>query len=303
TLGAAWCGALAIVLVWQIELHYALKALLVIGFLAVGGVAGFVLLRILPRERTETGAAIRLLGVRITPVSMDAALDRARDFIAEGSPHIIVTSDASGMIRAREDAELREIMDEADLVTADGQGVVLAARLLNVPIRERVSGVDMVQRLCELATEAGHSVFLLGGAEGVAEAAGESLKAAVPGLRIAGVQHGYFAPDEEAGIIDRIRRAQPAVLFVAFGIPRQEKWIRAHMDELGVPVCIGVGGSFDVISGRLKRAPAWMRRCGLEWLYRVIQEPRRLPRLKALPQIAWVAVIAALKGEAGEYVE
>ncbi|MBM3498769.1 MAG: hypothetical protein FJX74_08870, partial [Armatimonadetes bacterium] len=186
TLGAGWCGALAILLVWQIELHYALKALLAVGFLAVGAVVGFVLLRILPREKTETGAAIRLLGVRITPVSMDTALTRARDFIAEGSPHIIVTSDASGMVRAQEDPELREIMDQADLVTADGQGVVLAARLLNVPIRERVSGVDLVQRLCEVAAEAGRSVFLLGGAEGVAEAAAEKLAAAVPGLQIAG---------------------------------------------------------------------------------------------------------------------
>jgi N-acetylglucosaminyldiphosphoundecaprenol N-acetyl-beta-D-mannosaminyltransferase len=303
TLGAAWCGALAVLLVWQIELHFALKAVLVAGFLTVGVVVGFVLLRILPREKGGAEGAIRLLGVRITPVSMEAALGRAREFIAEGSPHMIVTSDATGVIRAQEDAELRAIMDEADLVTADGQGVVLAARLLNVPIRERVSGVDMVQRLCELATEAGRSVFLLGGAEGVAEAAAEKLAAAVPGLRLAGVQHGYFTPEEEPAVIERIRRAEPAVLFVAFGIPKQEKWIRAHMEELGVPVCIGVGGSFDVISGRLKRAPAWMRRCGLEWLFRVIQEPWRLPRLKALPQIAWVAVVAALRGETGEYVD
>ena len=303
TLGAAWCGALAILLVWQIELHFALKALIAVGVLGAGVVTGFVLLRILPREKGGPGGAVRLLGVRITPVSMDAALARARDFIADGSPHIIVTSDATGMVRAQEDPELREIMNQADLVTADGQGVVLAARLLNVPIRDRVSGVDMVQRLCELATEAGRSVFLLGGAEGVGDAAAEKLAAAVPGLQIAGVQHGYFEAEDEPAIIERIREAAPAALFVAFGIPKQEKWIRAHMDELGVPVCIGVGGSFDVISGRLKRAPMWMRKCGLEWLYRVIQEPWRLPRLKALPKIAWVAVIAALRGETGEYVE
>jgi N-acetylglucosaminyldiphosphoundecaprenol N-acetyl-beta-D-mannosaminyltransferase len=146
-------------------------------------------------------------------------------------------------------------------------------------------------------------VFLLGGAEGVGEAAAEKLREAVPGLQIAGVQHGYFAPEEEPAIIRRIRDAAPAVLFVAFGIPKQEKWIRAHMAELGVPVCIGVGGSFDVISGRLKRAPQWMRTCGLEWLYRVAQEPWRLPRLKALPKMAWIALVAALRGETGDYVE
>jgi N-acetylglucosaminyldiphosphoundecaprenol N-acetyl-beta-D-mannosaminyltransferase len=302
TLGAAWCGALAILLVALIEVSFALKTLILVAFLALGIVGGFVLLRVLPRGTGRPGA-IRLLGVRITPVSMDQALAHAREFIAEGSPHMIVTSDATGVIRAQEDPELREIMDHADLVTADGQGVVLAARLLNVPIRERVSGVDMVQRLCEVATEAGRSVFLLGGAEGVGEAAAEKLREAVPGLQIAGVQHGYFAPEEEPAIIRRIRDAAPAVLFVAFGIPKQEKWIRAHMAELGVPVCIGVGGSFDVISGRLKRAPQWMRTCGLEWLYRVAQEPWRLPRLKALPKMAWIALVAALRGETGDYVE
>jgi N-acetylglucosaminyldiphosphoundecaprenol N-acetyl-beta-D-mannosaminyltransferase len=302
TLGAAWCGALAVLLVLLIEVHFALKALLVVGFLAIGAVVGFVLLRILPRSGGRSGA-IRLLGVRITPVGMEEALGCVRRFIAEGSPHMIVTSDATGVIRAQEDPELREIMDRADLVTADGQGVVLAARLLNVPIRERVSGVDMVQRLCEVATDTGRSVFLLGGAEGVADAAAEKLQAAVSGLQVAGTQNGYFTPEEEPAIIERIREAQPAVLFVAFGIPRQEKWIRAHMQELGVPVCIGVGGSFDVISGRLKRAPVWMRRCGLEWLYRVMQEPWRLPRLKSLPKMAWLALAAALRGETGDYVE
>jgi N-acetylglucosaminyldiphosphoundecaprenol N-acetyl-beta-D-mannosaminyltransferase len=146
-------------------------------------------------------------------------------------------------------------------------------------------------------------VFLLGGAEGIAEAAAERLREAVPGLEVAGTQHGYFGPEDEPALIARIRDARPAVLFVAFGIPRQEKWIRAHMDELGVPVCIGIGGSLDVISGRLQRAPVWMRRCGLEWLFRVCQEPWRLPRLKALPQMAWLALKAALKGETGDQLE
>lgn len=303
TLGAAWCGAVAVLLVALIEVHFALKTLVLLLFLTVGGLLGFIVLRILPREAAVPGRAIRLLGVRITPVTMDEALAQVREFIRDGTPHMIVTSDATGVVRAQEDAELREIMEGADLVTADGHGVVLAARLLNAPIRERVSGVDMVQRLCEVAAETGRSVFLLGGREGVAQAAADKLCSAVPGLQIAGVQHGYFGPEEEPEIIARIRQLRPGVLFVAFGIPRQEKWIRAHMAELGVPVCIGVGGSFDVISGRLKRAPVWMRRCGLEWLYRVCQEPWRLPRLKALPRIAWLALKAMLKGETVRYVE
>lgn len=296
---AAWCGALAILLVVLIEVTFIFKTLVLLAWLAVGAFGGYVALRVLPR----TGAAappdsVRLLGVRLTPLSMEEALRRARTFIVEGSPHMIVTSDAIGVMTAREDEDLRRIMDEADIVTADGQGVVLAARLLDVPIRERVSGVDMVQRLCEVAAEEGRSVFLLGAAEGVAEQAAERLRQAVPGLEVAGVQHGYFGPEEEGGILERIRAARPAVLFVAFGIPRQEKWIRAHLGELGVPVCIGVGGSLDVISGRLRRAPLWMRRCGLEWLFRVLQEPRRLPRLRALPRIVWLALRGLLSGEA-----
>jgi N-acetylglucosaminyldiphosphoundecaprenol N-acetyl-beta-D-mannosaminyltransferase len=257
-------------------------------------------LRILPRVGGAAPESVRLLGVRLTPLSVHETLDRARAFIAEGSPHMIVTSDAIGVMTAREDEDLRRIMDEADIVTADGQGVVLAARLLDIPIRERVSGVDMVQQLSQVAAQEGRSVFLLGAAEGVAEEAAERLRQAVPGLQIAGIQHGYFAPEEEREILDRIRAARPGVLFVAFGIPKQEKWIREHLEELGVPVCIGVGGSFDVISGRLRRAPVWMRRCGMEWLYRVLQEPSRLPRLKALPRIAWLALLALVKGEAAD---
>ncbi|HJN14313.1 MAG TPA: WecB/TagA/CpsF family glycosyltransferase, partial [Armatimonadota bacterium] len=234
--GAAWCGLLAILLVALIEVHFAAKLALLVAWLAAGLTVGYITLRALPRATSDAAGAIRLLGVRITPISMDGALERAREFIADGSPHMIITSDASGLMAAREDPEFLEIMDEADLVTADGQGVVLASRLLDVPIRERVSGVDMVQRLCEVAASEGRSAYLLGAAEGVAEAAAEKLVEAVPDLEIAGVQDGYFTPEEEPDLIRRIREAQPGVLFVAFGIPRQEKWIHAHQAELGVPV-------------------------------------------------------------------
>jgi len=294
---AAWCGALSVLLVVLIEVSFIVKGLVLLAWLVAGALGGYLALRVLPRVGGTTPDSVRLLGVRITPTTMAQVLDKARRFIAEGAPHMIVTSDASGVMAAQDDDDLRRIMDEADIVTADGQGVVLAARLLNVPVRERVSGVDIVQRLCEVAVGERRSVFLLGAADGVAEKAARKLHQAVPGLEVAGVQHGYFTPEEEPAIVERIRAAKPGVLFVAFGIPRQEKWIRAHLEELGVPVCIGVGGSLDVISGRLKRAPAWMRRCGLEWLFRVLQEPRRLPRLKALPRMAWLALQALAKGD------
>jgi len=297
TAGAVWCGTLAVLLVVLIKLYFILKLLIIVGWLALGLVLGYVALRLLPRAAAEPPDSIQLLGVRITPVGMEEALEKAREFIAEDHPHMIVTSDTTGVVAAQDDPELREIMSQADMVTPDGQGVVLAARLLNLPIQERVSGIDMVRKLCEVAAGCGRSVFLLGAAEGVAEEAAEKLRAAVPDLEVAGTQHGYFGPEEEPMIVARIRDSRPAVLFVAFGIPKQEKWIHAHLRELRVPVCIGVGGSFDVIAGRLKRAPAWMRRWGLEWLFRVSQEPKRLLRLGALPRMAWLAFRALLGGE------
>jgi N-acetylglucosaminyldiphosphoundecaprenol N-acetyl-beta-D-mannosaminyltransferase len=153
----------------------------------------------------------------------------------------------------------------------------------------------MVQGLCQVAAKLGRSVFLLGAGPGVAELAGQKLQERVPGLEIAGVQDGYFKPEDEPAIIARIQAARPAVLFVALGIPRQEIWIRAHLEELGVPVCVGVGGSFDVISGLKQRAPVWMQRAGVEWLYRVAKEPWRLPRLAALPRIVWLTFLELLR--------
>jgi len=294
--GTAYLCALALLLVWLIELTFVLKLLMVAVALVAGLVLFYILLRLLPRRQPSTGPAeVRLLGVRLHAVTMDEALQEAERFIREDRPHMIVTSDASTIVRAQDDPELRRIMNETDMVTPDGAGVVLAAKLLNLPVRARCSGCDMVAELCRVAARLGRSVYLLGAEPGVAELAARNLKRQVPGLEIAGVHHGYFSPEEEPAIVEEIRRAHPAVLFVALGIPRQEKWIRAHLDELGVPVCVGVGGSFDVISGRKKRAPLWMQRMGLEWLYRTIREPRRIGRLVALPRILWLTFMQLLK--------
>jgi N-acetylglucosaminyldiphosphoundecaprenol N-acetyl-beta-D-mannosaminyltransferase len=141
----------------------------------------------------------------------------------------------------------------------------------------------------------GRSVYLLGAAPGVAEKAAEKLKQQVPNLIVAGCHDGYFTAEEEPLIVADIAARRPAALFVALGLPRQERWIKAHLQELGVPVCIGVGGSFDVISGLKQRAPLWMQRCGLEWLYRVAKEPSRLPRLAALPRLVFLTFAHLLR--------
>jgi len=238
---------------------------------------------------------VRMFGLRLHSVTLAEAEACAEGFIAEGHPHIIVTTDASGIIGALDDPELREIINSADLVTPDGAGVVLAARILGLPVRARCSGCDLVERLCRVATACGRSVYLFGAAPGVAKEAAVNLQKRVEGLQVGGSRDGYFQPEDEPGIVAAISAAKPAVLFVALGIPRQEKWIKSHMQELGVPVCIGIGGSFDVISGRKKRAPVWMQRVGLEWLYRTAKEPWRFPRLKALPRIVCLALGTRLR--------
>lgn len=251
-------------------------------------VGGLVVARRLKRAPAATGR-VDILDIPIDPLTMPQALVAVDEFIASRQPHHVFTADASGIMRAQEDPALQEIILQADLVTADGAGVLLASRLNGAALPERVSGVDLVEEISRLAAQRGYLIYLFGAADGVAKLAAAELQKRHPGLTIVGVRNGYFTTDEEAGIVREIAQARPDVLFVALGIPRQELFIRSHFAELGVPVMIGVGGSFDVISGTLKRAPRWMQRAGLEWLYRFAQQPSRLPRLAALPQFVYAS--------------
>jgi len=234
---------------------------------------------------------LKLLGVPVDTLTMPEALARMEEFIHSRMPHHIFTADASGIMRTQEEPELLAIVRQADLVTPDGAGALIAANLQGVRLPERVSGVDLVDRLSRLSAEKGYRIYLFGAAEEVADAAAEVLKSRYPQLVIAGTRNGFFSADDEETIVREIAAAKPDILFVALGIPKQEMFIRRHFAALGVPVMIGVGGSFDVISGRLQRAPHWMQRLGLEWLYRLIQEPARLPRAAVLPRF----IVAAWK--------
>lgn len=279
--------ALALLLVALIRLTFVLKAIIALLVIVPALALLYVVLRLMKPANPPSALpeSINLLGIRVDRVSMAEAMQRVETFMHEDTPHMIFTGDATGLMRAQDDPELYRIINEADLVTADGAGVVLSSRLLNQPLDERVSGCDMVVEISKVAARLGRSVYLLGAAPGVAEKAAENLCAQAPGLQIAGCHDGYFKPEQEATLVAEIAARHPGALFVALGIPRQEKFIKQHMSDLGVPVCIGIGGSFDVISGLKKRAPRWMQRTGLEWLYRVSKEPSRLPRLTALPRI------------------
>jgi len=297
--GTVYLCLLVLLLVWMIEVTFVIKTVVVLAALAFGLLFLYTLLRFLPQSRAghppATTSQVRLLGMPLDPITVADALEQAERFLEEDHPHMIVTPDASAVVRAQRDPELREIIEQADLVAPDGAGVVLAARLLNLPVNVRCAGCDMVEQLCQAAANKHRSVYLLGGEPAVAQQAAANLQQRIPGLQVAGCHDGYFTDEEEPQIVEDIRNKRPGVLLVALGIPRQEKWIKKHLEELGVPICIGVGGSLDVISGRKRRAPVWMQRAGLEWLYRTIKEPSRLPRLVALPKIVWMSIRELLR--------
>jgi N-acetylglucosaminyldiphosphoundecaprenol N-acetyl-beta-D-mannosaminyltransferase len=234
---------------------------------------------------------ISILGLPVHRVSTDEVLRFCEDAIARrSSPCHIVTADASMAVIARRDPDLREIIRAADLVTPDGAGILWASRLLRCPLTHKVSGVDLVGHAARLSAQHGWRLFFLGAGPGVAEEAAECLRARYPGAQIVGTQDGYFTAEQEADVLTRIQAAQPDILFVAFGIPRQEKWISRHKAALGVPISVGIGGSFDVHSGRVRRAPVWMQEHGMEWLHRLYANPKKIGKVMTLPQFILLAL-------------
>mgnify|MGYP000473092517 CR=1 FL=1 len=196
-----------------------------------------------------------ILGVLVHDVTEDEAVALVERFIAEGGPHQIVTVNPEFVMRARREAAFLETIQRADLAVPDGTGLILAGRLLGTPFRGRVPGVELVHRLAGLAAARGWRLFLLGAAPGVAEEAGRRLQAEHPGLQIAGTYAGSPDPSEDAAIARRVRAAAPHIILVAYGAPQQDLWLRRNLPTLGVPVGIGVGGTLDYISGRVRRAP------------------------------------------------
>jgi len=228
--------------------------------------------------------SVEILGVRVDDASYGDLLDGVDAFVASGEPHQVITVNAEMLVAARDDRELARALEASDLNVADSVGVMLAARLLGQPLQERVTGSDGIHRLAAHSALKSYRLYLLGAAPGVAGLVAERLSAENPGLQIAGIYAGSPNVREEEDIIGRIGAASPDLLLVAYGVPAEEKWIARNRLRLGVPVMIGVGGAFDFVAGVTKRAPGWMRRCGLEWLHRLLREPWRWRRQLALPR-------------------
>lgn len=225
-----------------------------------------------------------LLGVEVDTLTLKECVDTVGEYIANGAPHFVVTLNPEISYRAWGDPQLLAVLRRAQLVTPDGVGIVWACKVKGDPVPERVTGIDLMQALLARGAEKGWKVFLLGAAPGVAATAAQNILTQYPGVQIVGVQHGYFQQEEETSIVEAIRQARPDLLFVALGAPRQEQWIVAHQECLGVPVSIGVGGSFDVLSGKVTRVSPWLQKMGLEWLGRVLFHPSRWQRAFSLPK-------------------
>ena len=230
---------------------------------------------------------IDILGVKVDSCTMQQAVEQIEQYIENREPVLVATANAEMIMRATHDRELMRILNEAALVVPDGAGTVWAARHLGHAMPERVAGYDLAQQLMKLAPERNQRIYFFGSAPGVAEKARKKAEELYPGIQIAGVRNGFFTKKDEPAIIQDIREAKPDILLAALGVPKQEKWLAAHMKELQVPVSIGVGGTLDVMAGVMKRAPKWMQEAKLEWLFRGMLQPKRAGRLVALPKFVW----------------
>jgi N-acetylglucosaminyldiphosphoundecaprenol N-acetyl-beta-D-mannosaminyltransferase len=217
-------------------------------------------------------------------------LDRIGEWIAEGDPHQICTVNPEFVMAARRNSEFARVLEAAGLCIADGVGLLWAAKRQGKPLPERVTGSDGVPLIAQRAAEKGWRIYLLGAGPGIAQAAGAELTRRYPGLQVVGAYGGTPSAADAPDIIARIRAAQPDILFVAYGAPKQDLWIAKHAAALQVPAMMGVGGSLDFIVGAQKRAPEWMRRINLEWLYRLITQPWRWRRQLALPRFVWAVI-------------
>ncbi len=237
---------------------------------------------------------IDIMGVAFDNVTMEQALAQAQDLLAEPGAAYCVTPNSEIVYEAMHDPALLSLLNQADLVLPDGGGVVLASRILKTPLQQKVAGVDFAEALLGVLEEKGLGLFLLGAKPGIAERAAERMCERHPKLRIAGLRNGYF--QDEAEVVEAINAADADVLFVCLGAPKQERFMHANKGQLQVRLMIGLGGSLDSFAGTVKRAPRWMIRLNLEWLYRLIKEPWRFGRMLRLPKFLFAVVRKRLSG-------
>jgi N-acetylglucosaminyldiphosphoundecaprenol N-acetyl-beta-D-mannosaminyltransferase len=240
-----------------------------------------------PTTSNQQPTTISILGIPVHDVTTEETLTLIDQFVREGMPHQLCTVNPEFIMTAQQDTEFKRILNHSALNLPDGIGVLWAAKRVGHPLRERVAGSDLVGLIADRAQTMGWRIFLLGAAEGVAERAAIVLRERYPQTHIVGTYAGSPRVEEEADIAARIRASEADVLLVAYGAPKQDKWIARNIEQTGVAVAMGIGGSLDFIVGAQKRAPRWMQRLGIEWLYRLVREPWRWRRQLALPKFVW----------------
>ena len=236
----------------------------------------------------DTTAKVHVFGVDVDALTMEQTLDRVFELANGSEPTQHVVLNAGKVVLMAKDDRLRHIISNCELVNADGASVVWASRILGVPLPERVAGIDLFLRIVERAAITGDPVYFLGATDGVLASMRDVISGRCPDLRVAGWRNGYWSDDDE--VVAAIQEAAPTFLFLAIPSPRKEFWLSTHLEAMGVPFVMGVGGSFDVVAGKTKRAPGWMQRAGLEWFYRLIQEPRRMWKRYLVGNSAFVAL-------------
>lgn len=235
-----------------------------------------------------------ILGVGIDDLTLDEAVQAGLALLDEPMAHYVVTPNPEFILAAKKDADFRAVLNNADLALADGVGVTYAAKILGRPLKGRVPGIDFAQGLMTHIARSGQRLFLLGAKPGVAEQAAENLKKARPGLVVCGVNDGYSQDD--GPVVEKIRAAGADVVFVCLGAPKQEKWMAANGPATGARLLIGLGGCLDVFAGNVQRAPEKWQKLGLEWLYRLMKEPKRIGRMAKLPLVLVDALGARISG-------
>jgi N-acetylglucosaminyldiphosphoundecaprenol N-acetyl-beta-D-mannosaminyltransferase len=219
---------------------------------------------------------VTLFGIPIANLTLAETVDHVEELIRSGRPHQHVVVNVDKVVKMQRDPQLRAAVLSCELINCEGQPIVWASRLLGWPLKARVTGVDLFQALAARCAARGFRVFLLGAREEVVRRVAEVLQARHPTLVIAGWRDGYWEDAAEPGVLAAVRAARPDVLFMATPSPKKELFLGKWKQELAVPFVMGVGGSFDVVAGKVRRAPVWVQRCGMEWFYRFAQEPRRM---------------------------
>lgn len=241
---------------------------------------------------------VLIMDVPINNVTMEEAANQVVGYLQGTGQHTVFTPNPEIIMEAQDDQEMMTILKKADLVVADGIGVVLASKILKVPtLPERVGGFDLMQNVLNKIKDTEIRVYFLGSKPGVATEAVKNMKKKYPGINIVGESDGYFTQDHEPALINTIKDLNVNLLLVGLGAPRQEKWINQHLENLGVNVAVGVGGSLDVMAGVVKRAPEIYQKLGLEWFYRLITNPKRAKRMMNLPIFGAKIMVMAIKGK------